>query len=336
MKTDIGIDLGTANVLIYVRDKGIVLNEPSIVAVQNDTGKVIAVGNKAKEMLGRNHEDIKVIRPLKDGVISDYKITLEMLKFFIGETCGHRRFVRPRIMVCVPNSVTEVEKRAAIDASVEAGGSRVQVIEEPIAAAIGAGLQIESAMGNMVVDIGGGTTDIAVISLGGIVNGKSVKVAGDSFNESIIRYTRKVYNLLIGDRTAEDLKVLVGSIYYGGENKTVECKGRDLVTGLPRSVEISSADIIEALKDDAEIIADAVHNVLENTLPELIADISENGIWLTGGGALLDGFDRFIAEKTGVATYVAENAIDCVALGTGMSLESMDKIDTISRRWLFR
>ncbi len=331
MKQDIGIDLGTANVLIYIKDKGIVLKEPSIVAVDNKTGKVIAVGNEAKEMLGRNHDDIKIVRPLKDGVISDYYTTLSMLKYFIGQTCGRNRFVRPRIMVCVPSSVTEVEKRAAIDASSEAGGSRIHVIEEPIAAAIGAGLDIESPVGNMVVDIGGGTTDIAVISLGGIVHGRTVKIAGDAFNESIVRYIRKTYNLLIGDRTAEDLKVMIGSIHNNGETRAVKCKGRDLVTGLPISIEITNLDIIEALKDDAEVIGEVIHNVLENTPPELIADISENGIWLTGGGALLDGMDRFISGRTGVTTHVAVDALDCVAIGTGLSLESMDRLDQIFR-----
>ncbi len=332
MKQDIGIDLGTANVLIYVKGKGIVLQEPSIVAIETKTGKVIAVGNSAKEMLGRNHENIKIIRPLQAGVISDYKTTLEMLKYFIDKTCGRRRFVRPRIMVCVPSSVTEVEKRAAIDASMEAGGSRIQVIEEPIAAAIGAGLDIFSANGNMIIDIGGGTTDVAVISLGGIVNGQTVKIAGDAFNESITRYVRKKFNLLIGEKTAEDLKIMIGSVHYNGETVAVQCKGRDLVTGLPKSVEITNVNMIEALQDDADVIAQVVHNVLEGTMPELIADISINGIWLTGGGALLDGLGRFITEKTGVTTHIAENALDCVAIGTGLSLESMDKLEQLSGR----
>lgn len=321
--SDIGIDLGTANVVVYIKNRGIVLNEPSVVAVDRKSGKIMAVGEEAKGMLGRTPENIEVIRPLKYGVISDYAVTLRMLRYFINETCGKRRFFRPRIMVCVPSGVTEVERKAAKDASSAAGGSKIFIIEEPIAAAIGAGIDIYEPMGNMVVDIGGGTTDIAVISLGDVVESRSIKVAGDEFNQAIVRYMRKEYNVLIGDRTAEEIKMEIGSVHRGGINRQMDCRGRDLVTGLPKNIVITTLDMIAALEECALSITEAIHSVLEKTPPELAADISKSGIILTGGGALTDGMDRIIKEETGVDTFIAENALESVAIGTGLSLQNI-------------
>lgn len=320
---EIGIDLGTASVLVFIKGKGIVLQEPSVVAIDKNTNQLLAVGEEARRMLGRTPGNIVAIRPLKDGVISDYDVTERMLRYFIHKTCGKRRFFKPKIIVCVPSGVTEVEKRAVIDATTEAGGGITYLIEEPIAAAIGAGLDISKPDGNMVVDIGGGTADIAVISLGGIVVSESIKVAGDKFDESIVRYMRKKHNLLIGERTAEDLKISIGTAYPRAQNITKECRGRDLVSGLPKTITVTSEEMLEALEEPVTAIADAVHAVLEKTPPELAADISDRGIVMTGGGSLLNGLNKLIEKRTGIMTYIAEDAVSCVAKGTGMSLESI-------------
>lgn len=327
---EVGIDLGTANVLVYIKGKGVVLDEPSVVAINKDTNNILAVGEEARKMLGRTPSNIVAVRPLKDGVISDYEITERMLKYFIRKACGNSRFFKPRIMVCVPSGVTEVEKRAVKEAAVQAGGKSVYLMEEPVAAAIGAGLDISQPDGIMVIDIGGGTTDIAVISLGGIVASTSVKMAGDKFDEAIIRYMRKEYKLYIGERTAEELKVTVGTAFPSEEVITRECRGRDLVTGLPKSIEISSKDMLEALDETLHTICEAVHGVLEKTPPELAADISCSGIVLTGGGSLLRGIDKRIEQRTGIKVVIANDPMSCVAVGTGSALEQLDAIENNS------
>lgn len=319
---DIGIDLGTATVLVYVRGKGIVLREPSVVAIDRNTNRLMAVGEEARKMLGRTPGNIVAIRPLREGVISDYEVTERMLKYFINKVCG-RRIFRPRIMVCVPSGVTEVEKKAVIDAAQQAGARKVYLIEEPIAAAIGAGLDISKASGCMVVDVGGGTTDVAVISLGGTVVSTSIKIAGDKFDEAIVRYMRKKHNIMIGERTAEELKINIGCVYPRVQEVTMEVRGRNLVSGLPRTIVVSSNEMLEALEEPAAAIVEAVHSVLEKTPPELAADISDKGIVLTGGGTLIYGLDTLINKKTGINTYVAEDAISCVALGTGKALDNL-------------
>lgn len=325
---EIGIDLGTASVLVYIKGKGIVLQEPSVVAIDKNTDQILAVGSEARKMLGRTPGNIVAIRPLKDGVISDYEVTERMLRYFIQKTCGRRRFLfKPKIIVCVPSGVTEVEKRAVIDATTEAGGGKTYLIEEPIAAAIGAGLDITKPDGNMVVDIGGGTADIAVISLGGIVVSQSIKVAGDKFDEAIIKYMRKAHNILIGERTAEDLKINVGSAYPKAQSAKMDCRGRDLITGLPKTITITTDEMLEALKEPVNAIADAVHYVLEKTPPELASDISTRGIVMTGGGSLLNGLNKLIEKRTGIPTYIAEDAVSCVAAGTGMSLNHLDVLE---------
>ena len=326
--SEVGIDLGTANVLVYIKGKGIVLNEPSVVAINNDTDEILAVGEEARQMLGRTPANIVAVRPLRDGVISDYDITERMLKYFIRKTCGSGRFFKPKIMVCVPSGVTEVEKRAVREAATQAGGKDVYLMEEPVAAAIGAGIDIAKPDGVMVIDIGGGTTDIAVISLGGIVASTSVKMAGDKFDESIIKYMRKVHKLYIGERTAEDLKLTIGTAYPREETISRECRGRDLVTGLPKSVEITSDEMTEALEEPLFTICEAVHNVLERTPPELAADISNSGIIVTGGGALMYGIDKRIQERTGIKVIIAEDPKSCVAIGTGKSLDILDKLES--------
>ncbi len=325
--TDMGIDLGTATVLVYIKGKGVILKEPSVVAIDKSNNKVRAVGEEARQMIGRTPGNIVAIRPLRDGVISDYDITETMLKHFIRKACGKRRISAPRVMVCIPCQATEVEKRAVRDAAVNAGAKKVYLIEEPLAAAIGANLDITEASGNMVIDIGGGTTDIAVISLGGIVVRSSIKVAGDKFDEAIIRYIRKKHKLMIGERTAENLKINIGSAYKRDEEVTMEIRGRDLVTGLPKNIIVSSEEMREALRETVHAIADCTHSVLEKTPPELAADIADKGIIMTGGGALLNGLDKLIADVTKVPVCIAENAVSCVALGTGKTLEYMDKID---------
>ena len=295
--SEVGIDLGTANVLVYIKGKGIVLNEPSVVAINNDTDEILAVGEEARQMLGRTPANIVAIRPLRDGVVSDYDITERMLKYFIRKTCGSGRFFKPRIMVCVPSGVTEVEKRAVREAAEQAGGKDVFLMEEPVAAAIGAGIDISKPDGVMVIDIGGGTTDIAVISLGGIVASSSVKMAGDKFDEAIVKYMRKAHKLYIGERTAEELKMTIGTAFPREEVISRECRGRDLVTGLPKSVEVTSEEIMDALDEPLHEICETVHNVLERTPPELAADISNSGIVVTGGGALLYGIDKRIEDR---------------------------------------
>ena len=320
---DIGIDLGTSSVLIYIRGKGIILQEPSVVALDTKTKRILAVGEEARRMLGRTPGNIVAIRPLKDGVISDYHMTEKMIRYFLKKA-KIRRWGKPRVVICVPSGVTEVEKRAVLDAAYEAGAKHTYPIEEPIAAAIGAGIDISRAYGSMVVDIGGGTTEIAVISLGGAVVTDSIKVAGNSFDDAIIRYMRKKYNLLIGERTAEDIKINVGIAYPIEEKLTMEVTGRNLISGLPKTITVSSGEILEALEEPLQSIVDTIHGVLERTPPELASDISENGIVMTGGGSLLRGLDTLLQERLKLSIYVAENAISCVAIGTGKALEEID------------
>lgn len=333
---DIGIDLGTASVLVYIKGKGVVLNEPSVVAIDKNTGRLLKVGAEAQAMLGRTPGNIVAIRPLRDGVISDYDMTERMLKEFIRKVTGGFHLFPPRIMVCVPSGITEVEERAVIDAGRQAGARRVYLIEEPVAAAIGAGIDITKPDGHMVVDIGGGTSDIAVISLSGVVESASIKVAGDQFNASIVKYMRRKHNILIGERTAEQMKMEIGCVYPKEEEATIEIKGRCLMTGLPKTITVNSTEMMEAFEEPVERILEAVHNVLERTPPELVADISNNGIVMTGGGSLVDGFDKLITARTGIHTVVAEDAISCVAEGTGKSLDSLgdmqDGTVNLSRR----
>lgn len=333
---DIGIDLGTASILVYVKGKGVVLREPSVVAMDKDKGTLLKVGTEAQQMLGRTPGNIVAIRPLRDGVISDYDMTERMLKEFIRKVTGGFHLFPPRIMVCVPSGITEVEERAVIDAGRQAGARRVYLIEEPVAAAIGAGIDITKPDGHMVVDIGGGTSDIAVISLSGVVESASIKVAGDQFNESIVKYMRRKHNILIGERTAEQMKMEIGCVYPKEEEATIEIKGRCLMTGLPKTITVNSTEMMEAFEEPVERILEAVHNVLERTPPELVADISNNGIVMTGGGSLVDGFDKLITARTGIHTVVAEDAISCVAEGTGKSLDSLgdmqDGTVNLSRR----
>lgn len=321
VSADIGIDLGTASVLVYVKGKGVVLKEPSVVAFDRDTNRIKAIGEEARQMLGRTPGNIVAVRPLHQGVISDYAVTERMLKYFIKKAMGRKNFRRPRISVCVPSQVTEVERKAVEDATYQAGAREVFMIEEPIAAAVGAGLDIFQPYGNMIVDIGGGTTDVAVISVGGTVCSTSLKVAGDNFDEAIVRYMRKKHNLLIGERTAEDIKIRIGAAKCGMDNPSMEVKGRNLVTGLPKSIVITSEETEEALREATGQIVEAVHNVLEMTPPELTADIAERGIVLTGGGSLLRGLEELIEERTGINTLTAEDPLTVVAIGTGLYLE---------------
>lgn len=332
---DIGIDLGTASVLVYVKGKGIVLQEPSVVAIDTSTNKVLAVGEEAQKMLGRTPGNIVAIRPLKDGVISDYDVTEKMLKHFIEKVTGGVglfRFFKPQIIVCVPSGVTEVEKRAVIDATMEAGARDVFLIEEPIAAAIGAGIEISQPNGSMVVDIGGGTSDVAVISLGGIVVSTSIKIAGDKFDEAIVKYMRKKHSILIGERTAEEIKINIGSAFPRDKEVTMDVRGRNLVSGLPETIKVSSEETLEALRESVAQIADAVHYVLEKTPPELSADISDKGILMTGGGSLLWGLDKLIAKRTGINVYIADDAISCVAKGTGEALNSIKVLQRSTKK----
>ncbi|MBR4861198.1 MAG: rod shape-determining protein MreB [Firmicutes bacterium] len=324
---EVGIDLGTANVLVYIKGKGVVMNEPSVVALNKDTDEILAVGEEARQMLGRTPSNIIAVRPLRDGVVSDYDITERMLKYFIKKTCGSGRFFKPKIMICIPSGVTEVEKRAVREAAQQAGGKDVYLMEEPVAAAIGAGIDISKPDGVMVIDIGGGTTDIAVISLGGIVASASVKMAGDKFDEAIIKYMRKEHKLYIGERTAEELKVTIGTAFPREEVVVQECRGRDLVTGLPKSVEVTSDEMMSALDEAMITITEAVHNVLEKTPPELAADISNSGIVLTGGGALLYGIDKRIEDRTGIKVRIADDPKSCVAIGTGTALDSLPALE---------
>lgn len=329
--TDIGIDLGTASVLVYVKGKGVVL-KASVVAFDRNTNKIKAIGEEARLMLGRTPGNIVAVRPLRQGVISDYTVTEKMLSYFISRTVGKSLFGRkPRISVCVPSGATEVEKKAVEDATYQAGAREVSIIEEPVAAAIGAGIDIAKPCGNMIVDIGGGTADIAVISLGGVVVSNSIKVAGDDFDEAIVRFMRKKHNLLIGERTAEEIKINVGTVYKRPENLTMDVRGRNLVTGLPKTVTVTSEETEEALREPAYQIVDAVHNVLERTPPELAADISDRGIVLTGGGSLIQGLEELIEEKTGINTMTAEDPLTAVAIGTGKYIEYLADDDKKSK-----
>ena len=327
--SDIGIDLGTASVLVYVKGQGIVLREPSVVAIDRFTGKMLAIGDEARRMIGRTPGNIVAIRPLKDGVISNFDVTERMLRYFLNKVIGRKLFFKPRVVVCVPSGVTEVEKRSVIDASDEAGARKTYLIEEPIAAAIGAGIDIGAPYGSMVLAIGGGTSDVAVVSLGGSVVSDSIKVAGDKFDEAIVRYIRKKHNLFIGERTAEELKINIGTAYPRSEEVYMDVTGRNLVSGLPRTVRVAGNEILEALEEPVQLIFEAVHGVLERTPPELSADISENGICMTGGGSLLNGLDRMLTEKTKLPCYVAEDAISCVAIGTGKALEDIDSYSAV-------
>lgn len=321
MAVDIGIDLGTASVLVYVKGKGVVLKEPSVVAYDRETNEVKAIGEEARLMLGRTPGNIIAVRPLRHGVISDYTITEKMIKYFILKALGRRTFKKPRICICVPSGVTEVEKKAVEEATFAAGAREVHLIEEPVAAAIGAGIDISKACGNMIVDIGGGTSDIAVISLGGTVVNTSIKIAGDDFDEAIVRYMRKKHNLLIGDRTAEEIKIKIGTTYPLAEIEKLEVKGRNLVTGLPKTVLVTSSETEEALKEISGQIVEAVISVLEQTPPELSADVLDRGILLTGGGSMLRGLEELIEEKTGIHTITAEDPLKVVAVGTGQYAE---------------
>lgn len=323
---EIGVDLGTANILVFRRGKGIVLREPTVVAINNQNGRVLAVGSEAREMLGRTPGNISAIRPLRDGVIADYTTTQKMMEYLLNKVCGKRRLFGPTVLVCVPSGVTNVERRAVLQATKQAGAGTAMTIEEPMAAAIGAGLPIASPGGNMVVDIGGGTSDIAVISLGAPVIAQSLRVGGNKLDEAIIRHMRNAFSLMVGEPTAEDIKIRIGSAYPLEQELTMEVRGRDMVAGLPKTVTISSEEIREALADPVRQIAEKVCQVLEETPPELASDIIERGICLTGGGALLRGLDKLLYTVTDIPVRVADNALECVALGTGKALEEVERI----------
>lgn len=323
---DIGIDLGTANILVYVRGKGVVLKEPSVVAIDKQRNKILAVGEAAREMLGRAPGSIVAIRPLKEGVIANYTVTQKLLAYVIEKVAGKSLFFKPRVMTCVPIGITSVEKRAVMEATTQGGASKTYLIEEPLAAALGAGLDISVPRGNMVVDIGGGTTDIAVLSLGGIVVDSSVRIGGDHFDEAIVKYVKRVHNVQIGERTAEEIKMKIGTVSVNGRKENLTVRGRDLVGGLPKTFTVTSEDCRLALEDAVESLVAAVKSVLEKCPPELASDIVDNGMYLTGGGALLDGLAEIMQNETGITTHVAENPLDCVALGTGRALENLDKL----------
>ena len=329
MTKDMGIDLGTANTLVYIKGQGIVVREPSVVAIRDDSKAVLAVGEEAKRMIGRTPGNIVAIRPMKDGVIADFDVTQSMLSYFIQKAAAKKGVVSPRIAICVPFGVTEVEKRAIEEAARTAGAKDAFLIEEPMAAAIGAGLRIEEPEGNMVVDIGGGTSEIAIISLGGIVTAKSIRLGGDELDESIVNYVKKEYSLMIGERTAEDVKIKIGSAYKEGEESIMEIRGRDLISGLPKTMTISSSEVRDALRDPVNSIIDGIKSTLEKTPPELASDIMENGIMLTGGGALLRGLDKLVKEETGMPVKIAENPLDCVAIGTGKSVEDQEIFEKV-------
>ena len=337
LSKDMGIDLGTANTLIYIKGKGIILREPSVVAIRNDSTKnVLAVGNDAKKMIGRTPGNITAIRPLKDGVIADFDVTQSMMKHFIRKAFSKGSFVRPRIVVCYPSGVTQVERNAIEEATYQAGAKNVYLLPEPMAAAIGAGLPVEEPTGSMVVDIGGGTTDIAIISLGGIVTSKSLRIAGDELDQAIAAYIKREYSLMIGERTSELIKMEIGSAFSDEEEKTMDIRGRDLVTGLPKTLNISSVEIREALSEPVNAIIDAIKSTLEKTPPELAADIMDKGIIITGGGALLNGIDKLIIKETNMPVSIAENPLDCVAIGTGKALDNIDKLGSMNSITLSR
>ena len=323
---DVGIDLGTANTLVHVRGRGIVIREPSVVAIDRRSKKILAVGDSAKEMIGRTPGNIVAIRPMKDGVIADFDVTQMMLRYFIGKTQARGLFSKPRVVICVPSGISAVEKRAVEDATIQAGAHEAYLIEEPMAAAIGVGMPVQEAHGNMIVDIGGGTSEVAVISLGGIVTCRSLRIAGDAFDASIINYVKKSHNLLIGERTAEDIKLAIGSAYSKPTEDTYLISGRDTITGLPKNVALTSGEVLYALHESLYTIVDAIKSALEKTPPELAADIMENGIVLSGGGALLSGLDRLIEYETGMPTQIAASPLDSVALGTGIVLEEIDHL----------
>lgn len=324
---DIGIDLGTANVLIYVKGKGIVLNEPSVVAIDLNTNKVLAVGDEARRMVGRTPGNIVAIRPLKDGVIADFAVTEQMLKYFINKLNVKGFLSKPRILICCPTNITSVEQKAIREVAEKSGGKKVYLEEEPKVAAIGAGMDIFQPSGNMVIDIGGGTSDIAVLSMGDIVTSASIKTAGDKFDLEILQYIKKKYKLLIGERTAESIKINVGTVFENSRNEEMDIRGRDLVSGLPRTITINSAEIESALRESVAVIVQTAKSVLEKTPPELSADIIDRGVILTGGGALLHGIDTLLAEELKVPVFIADNPMDCVAVGTGIMLDNIDKVD---------
>ncbi|MFZ3076425.1 MAG: rod shape-determining protein [Psychrobacter glacincola] len=322
---DMGIDLGTANCMVHVKGKGIVLKEPSVVAIQKDTNKVLAVGTEAKQMIGRTPGNIIAIRPMKDGVIADFDITQAMLKHFMNKALRKSAtLLRPRVVIGLPSGVTAVEKRAVKEAAIQAGAGEAFLIEEPMAAAIGAGLPVEEPTGNMIADIGGGTTDVAVISLGGIVTSRSIRIGGDEMDEAIMQHIKRTYNLMIGERTAEDIKIQIGTAYPLAKTETYDVRGRDLVTGLPKTLNITSDEVYKALSEPVSAILDAVKITLEKTPPELASDIMDRGIVMAGGGALLRGLDRLVSEETGMPVHIAEEPMSCVALGTGKALEDLD------------
>ena len=333
---DVGIDLGTANTLVYMKGKGIIMREPSVVAVDTKSDEVRCVGAEAKAVIGRTPGSIVAVRPLKDGVIADFDITTNMLENFLKKACGNSMFSRPRVVICIPSGVTEVERRAVREATLKAGARQVSVIEEPMAAAIGAGLPISEPTGSMIVDIGGGTADIAVISLSGVVESASIKIAGDQLNEAVVKYMRRKHNLLVGERTAEEMKKQIGCVFPKDEEETMDVKGRCLLTGLPKVVTVSSTEMMDAFEEPVERIMEAIHSVLERTPPELVADVSTNGIIMTGGGSLVYGFDKLVTARTGIHTTVADDAISCVVLGTGKSLDSLNAMQdgtmNLSRR----
>jgi len=324
---DIGIDLGTANVLIHVKGKGIVLNEPSVVAIDKNTNQVLAVGEDARKMVGRTPGNIVSIRPLKDGVIADFEVTEIMLKHFIKKLHVKGFLSKPRILICCPTNITSVEQKAIIQAAEKSGGKNVYLEEEPKVAAIGAGMDIFEPSGNMVIDIGGGTTDIAVLSMGDIVTSESIKMAGDKFDQEILSYIKKKYKLLIGERTSENIKIEIGTVFQGSKSEKMEIRGRDMLTGLPRTITVTSEEVEEALRESVDVIVQAAKRVLEKTPPELSADIIDKGVILTGGGALLHGMDQLLAEELKVPVFIADNPMDCVALGTGILLDNMEKVN---------
>ncbi len=326
---DLGIDLGTANCIVYERNKGIIIREPSVVAIRKNTKEVLAVGTEARQMIGRTPGDIMAIRPLREGVIADFDITREMMKFLIRKACHGRVFVKPRVVVSIPSGTTEVERRAVIEATIHGGAREVFLIEEPVAAAIGAGLPVHEATGNMVIDIGGGTTDIAVISLGGIVTGQSIRVGGDTMDDAIAKYIRKFYNLMIGERTAEDIKIYLGSAFPMEEEVQYEVRGRDHISGLPKVIEVNSEEIRTALKDPLNLILNAIRQILEKTPPELVADIMFKDIILTGGGALLKGLNQLLSRELGMNVRVAEDPLISVAVGTGKTLEQINILSRV-------
>ncbi len=325
---DLGIDLGTANTLVYIKGKGIVLTEPSVVAIQKDTGIVLAVGEEAKNMIGRTPGNIMAIRPMKDGVIADFDVTHNMLRYFLKKALGSNigYFNRPRVVVCVPAGVTTVEERAVKEATIQSGAREAYLIEEPMAAAIGAGLPIHEPTGNMIVDIGGGTTDVAIISLGGIVTSRSIRIGGDEMDEAVVNYIKRSYNLMIGERTAEDIKINIGSALKEDNPKTYQVRGRDLVSGLPKLITVSSHEITEALSEPVSAIIEAIRICLEKTPPELASDIMDRGIMMAGGGSLLHGMDELISRDTGMPVHLAEEPLSAVAIGAGKALENIDTL----------